>query len=80
MSALTDVFLPEIEDAAEITLAAWLKSPGDAVAAGEIIAEVLTDKANVEVPSPVAGRLVQRLVEEGAIIAHGQPIARVETA
>jgi pyruvate/2-oxoglutarate dehydrogenase complex dihydrolipoamide acyltransferase (E2) component len=80
MSALTDVFLPEIEGAAEITLAAWLKSPGDAVAAGEIIAEVLTDKANVEVPSPVAGRLAARLVEEGAIIAQGQPIARVETA
>jgi 2-oxoglutarate dehydrogenase E2 component (dihydrolipoamide succinyltransferase) len=72
-----EVAAPELEGAEEVTLATWLKQPGDHVEAGEVIAEVLTEKANVEVPAPVAGRLAARLVEEGATVAVGQPIARI---
>ena len=69
--------LPALEEPGEATLAAWLKQEGDRVAAGEIIAEVLTDKVNVEIASPLAGRLVARLVAEGEVVVAGQPIARV---
>jgi pyruvate/2-oxoglutarate dehydrogenase complex dihydrolipoamide acyltransferase (E2) component len=75
-----EIPVPEMEGATEVTLAAWLKQPGDPVAAEEVIAEVLTDKANVEIVSPVAGRLAAQLVEEGAVVAIGQPIARIATS
>jgi pyruvate dehydrogenase E2 component (dihydrolipoamide acetyltransferase) len=52
----TDVKLPELgEGVSEGELVKWLVKPGDSVKADQPIAEVLTDKATVEVPSPVAG-------------------------
>ena len=50
----------------EGTLVRWLKQPGDAVAAGEAIAEIETDKAAVELESPSEGLLGRHLVAEGA--------------
>lgn len=63
----------------EITLVVWLKHAGDHVEAGEVIAEALTEKANVEIESPVTGVLAATLVEEGALVQVGQAIARVES-
>ena len=79
MSAETqDIPMPRIgEDEDEYTIVAWLKRPGDEIAAGEAIAEAMTEKANVEVESPVAGVLEVILVEEEDTVAVGQPIARV---
>jgi pyruvate dehydrogenase E1 component beta subunit len=78
MSAETqDIPMPRIgEDEDEYPIVAWLKRPGDEIAAGEVIAEAMTEKANVEVESPVAGALEEILVEEDTV-AVGQPIARV---
>lgn len=76
-----DVLAPRIEDEEEIqevTLVAWLKQVGDEVAAGEPIAEVMTDKVNVEIESPSAGTLKEILVEEDGVIAVGQPVARIK--
>jgi pyruvate/2-oxoglutarate dehydrogenase complex dihydrolipoamide acyltransferase (E2) component len=73
-----DIPLPRIEGAqSEIVVAAWLKQPGDAVRAGEIVAEVSTDKVNVEITSPVTGVLEAILASEGAIVVEGTPLARV---
>jgi pyruvate dehydrogenase E2 component (dihydrolipoamide acetyltransferase) len=79
MSAETqNIPMPRIdEDEDEYTIVAWLKRPGDEIAAGEAIAEAMTEKANVEVESPVAGVLEEILVEEEDTVAVGQPIARV---
>ena len=79
MSAETqEIPMPRIgEDEDEYTIVAWLKRPGDEIAAGEAIAEAMTEKANVEVESPVAGVLEEILVEEEDTVAVGQPIARV---
>jgi pyruvate/2-oxoglutarate dehydrogenase complex dihydrolipoamide acyltransferase (E2) component len=49
----------------------WLKQPGDIVAADEGIAEIETDKATVELPSPASGRLGEHLFEEEALIPIG---------
>lgn len=62
-------------DVREAMIAAWLKSPGDVVAAGEVIAEAQTDKVNVEIPAPAAGTLDVLLVAEGAVVPVGTPIA-----
>jgi biotin carboxyl carrier protein len=73
-----DIPLPRIEGAqSEIVVAAWLKQPGDSVRAGEIVAEVSTDKVNVEIASPVTGVLEAILAGEGATVVEGAPLARV---
>src|SRR5215510_6700634 len=73
-----DIPLPRIEGAqSEIVVAAWLKQPGDSVLEGEIVAEVSTDKVNVEIASPVTGVLETILADEGATVVEGTPLARV---
>ena len=73
-----DIPLPRIEGSqGEIVVAAWLKQPGDPVKAGEIVAEVSTDKVNVEIASPVTGVLEAILAGEGATVVEGMSLARV---
>ena len=51
--------VPDIgEGIAEVELVAWHVQPGDAIVADQVVAELMTDKATVEVPSAVAGRVV----------------------
>src|SRR3954470_23386396 len=72
--------MPQLgESVAEGTIGRWLKQPGDWVAKDEPLAEIITDKVNAELPSPVAGRVEQLLVEEGATVGVGAEIARVAT-
>ncbi len=61
----------------EGTLARWLKQPGDPVSAGESIAEIETDKAAVEIESPVDGVLGRHLVAEGDLASVGAALVRV---
>jgi 2-oxoglutarate dehydrogenase E2 component (dihydrolipoamide succinyltransferase) len=76
-----DIPLPRIEGAqSEIVVTAWLKQPGDRVQTGEIVAEVSTDKVNVEITSPVTGVIEAILAAEGATVAEGTPLARVALA
>lgn len=69
--------MPELEGAEEITVGAWSKKKGDHVAEGETLMEVLTDKVNAEIPSPVSGVVEELLLAEGDPVKPGQPIARV---
>ncbi|HVN53776.1 MAG TPA: dihydrolipoamide acetyltransferase family protein [Anaerolineaceae bacterium] len=64
-------------DMAEGTLVRWVKAEGEAVSKGEILAEIETDKATVEVESPYSGVVQQQLVEQGAVVPVGSPIAIV---
>ena len=74
------VDLPHVgESVVEGIIARWLKRPGDVLAKYEPLVEVVTDKVTMEVPSPVAGVLSRILVEEGATVPMGTPIAEVET-
>ncbi|MFN3945875.1 MAG: 2-oxoglutarate dehydrogenase complex dihydrolipoyllysine-residue succinyltransferase [Allosphingosinicella sp.] len=75
----TEVTVPTLgESITEATLGAWLKQPGDPVAADEPIASLETDKVAVEVPSPVAGTMGEHLVSEGDTVEVGAAIARIE--
>ncbi len=72
-----DVTMPELgESVTEGTITQWLKSVGDKVEVDEPLLEVSTDKVDTEIPSPVAGTLVEILANEddtvdvGAVIAH----------
>lgn len=68
--------LPAIgEGVVEGEIVRWLKQPGDSVAANEPVVEVMTDKATVEIPSPLAAILQEIRAEEGVIAEVGEVIA-----
>lgn len=70
--------MPQLgESISEGVISKWLKKPGDLVEKYEPICEVETDKVNAEVPSTIAGTIEEILVEEGATIAVGQLICRI---
>ncbi len=64
-------------DMAEGTLVRWVIAEGDPVERGEVLAEIETDKATVEVESQVSGVVHKHLVQEGTAVPVGQPIAVV---
>src|SRR3954452_19368192 len=63
---------------AEGTIVEWRKRPGDWVEADEPICDVTTDKIDVEIPAPAAGRVESILVEPGNTVAVGTPLARID--
>ncbi|MHB2253099.1 2-oxoglutarate dehydrogenase, E2 component, dihydrolipoamide succinyltransferase [Corynebacterium aurimucosum] len=74
----TDVEMPELgESVTEGTITQWLKSVGDTVEVDEPLLEVSTDKVDTEIPSPVAGTLVEILAEEDDTVDVGAVIARI---
>ena len=62
-------------DMAEGTLVRWVKKEGDSVNKGDVLAEIETDKATVEVESGFSGIVARQLVAEGSIVPIGTPIA-----
>ena len=73
---MPEVNMPRLSDTMqEGTITRWLKKPGDTIKKGDIIAEVETDKANMEVEAYDAGTLEQILVNEGDTAPIGQVIA-----
>lgn len=73
--------MPEVgETVTEGTIERWLKKPGDQIEKYEPIVEINTDKVNVELPSPVNGKLVEILAQEGETVAVGAPLATLEPA
>ena len=67
-------------DMAEGTLVRWVKKVGETINKGEVLAEIETDKATVEVESTAAGVVRLLLVEQGAVVPVNSPIAVVGTA
>jgi pyruvate dehydrogenase E2 component (dihydrolipoamide acetyltransferase) len=59
-------------------IAAWLKKVGDPVERGEVIAEIETDKATVEMESLQSGTLVEIVAEVGSELPVGDVIAYIE--
>ncbi len=77
--AVTPVTMPQLgESVTEGTIGKWLKQPGDSVEKYESIAEVITDKVNAEIPSPVSGVIKELKVEEGATVPVGTEILSIE--
>jgi pyruvate dehydrogenase E2 component (dihydrolipoamide acetyltransferase) len=78
---MAGVAIPSIGVAMEeALLVKWHKQPGDEVAQDEPVAEIETDKATMDLESPVAGVLGSHLFEEGAIVAVGTVIVEILAA
>jgi pyruvate dehydrogenase E2 component (dihydrolipoyllysine-residue acetyltransferase) len=67
-------------DMAEGTLVRWVKKEGETINKGDVLAEIETDKATVEVESSASGVVRKLLVDEGAVVPISTPIAVVGTA
>jgi 2-oxoisovalerate dehydrogenase E2 component (dihydrolipoyl transacylase) len=71
--------LPDVgEGVAEAELVEWMVKPGDNVMEDQVLAAVMTDKATVEIPSPVIGKVIWVGAKAGEIVAVGSPIVRLE--
>lgn len=76
----TTVKMPRVADSADtVTVVEWDRAVGDEVRAGDILLRVETDKAIVELPSPVSGVITKILVAVDSDVSTGTPIAVLET-
>src|SRR5579863_7812499 len=81
MTELREFKLPDVgEGLTEADIVAWHVKPGDQVEDGQIIVEIETAKAVVELPSPWDGTVTRLLAEEGQTVDVGTPIIAVEVA
>ena len=70
--------LPDVgEGLTEAEVVAWRVAPGDTVAVNDVVVEVETAKATVELPTPYAGRVVALLVEPGRPVPVGTPLIAI---
>src|SRR5258708_5654741 len=77
---MSEVTMPRLSDTMqEGTIAHWLKKAGDEVKKGDILAEVETDKATMDLEAYEAGTLQQILVQEGETVPIGQAVALIGT-
>lgn len=75
---MEEIFVPALGMAMEeATLVEWLRQPGDAIAAGDLIAVIDTDKSTVEIEAETAGTLGPHLFEAGSTVPVGTAIAHV---
>ncbi|HZT98291.1 MAG TPA: dihydrolipoamide acetyltransferase family protein [Ktedonobacteraceae bacterium] len=77
---MPEITMPRLSDTMEEgTIARWLKKPGDKVSKGDILGEIETDKATMDLEAYESGVLEQILVQEGETVPIGQAIAVVGT-
>ena len=76
---IIEIVMPQMGvSVAEGTIVEWSKRPGDWVERDETVCLVTTDKIDVEIPSPAAGRLAKILVEPGDTVDVGTPLAELD--
>src|SRR6478672_12794279 len=73
--------MPDIgEGIAEVELVEWRIRAGDEVKEDQVVADVMTDKATVEIPSPVHGKVLELGGQPGQLMAVGSELVRIEVA
>lgn len=76
---MIEIKVPELgESITEGTISAWIKKEGDAVTQGDVIAEIETDKVNLEISADADGVLAKLLKEEGTNVEIGEVIATLD--
>src|SRR5436190_15343663 len=76
---MTAIKVPPLgESIVEATVSRWLKKEGDAVAPGDTLVELETDKITVEVPAMTAGVLKSRSRAEGDVVKVDEVLAEIE--
>lgn len=76
-----ELLMPDLgEGITEGEVARWLVKPGDAVAEDQVVLEVMTDKATVEIPCRYSGAVAEILAKVGDVVAVGQVVMRLSGA
>lgn len=76
---MAEIIMPKLSDTMEDgVVVRWLKGIGEAVSSGEVVAEIETDKATMELESLENGVLSEIFVEEGQRVSVGQPMAAID--
>lgn len=71
--------MPDIgEGIAQVELVEWFVKVGDTVTEDQVVADVMTDKATVEIPSPVSGKVLALGGQPGEVMAVGSELIRIE--
>ncbi|MBE0639153.1 MAG: 2-oxo acid dehydrogenase subunit E2 [Bacteroidales bacterium] len=74
-----EIIMPKMgESIIEATITKWMKQPGDSVQEDDSLAEIATDKVDSEIPSPVEGKVLQLLYNEGDVVPVGKVIAIIQ--
>lgn len=77
---MSEITMPRLSDTMqEGTIARWLKKPGDEIKKGDVLAEIETDKATMDLEAYEAGTLHQILAQEGETVPIGQVVALIGT-
>ncbi|MCL1920590.1 MAG: E3 binding domain-containing protein [Kiritimatiellaeota bacterium] len=72
---MTKIIIPQLDaNLVDVTITRWRKQVGDAIAAGEIVADLTTDKAAYELESPASGTLLAVIAAEKSIVLAGSAI------
>jgi pyruvate dehydrogenase E2 component (dihydrolipoyllysine-residue acetyltransferase) len=75
---MAEVTMPRLSDTMqEGTIATWLKKPGEQVSKGDVLAQIETDKATMDLTAFEAGTLQEILAPEGTTVEIGKPVARI---
>ncbi len=76
-----EIKVPQLpESVTDATLVAWRKQAGDTVQRDETLADLETDKVVLEVPAPADGVMTKILVQDGATVASGDLLAKLDSA
>lgn len=77
-----EVELPELvdDDSVESTISSWYVEDGEMIEEGEDLVEVTTSKDVYNIPSPVSGKLIETISQEGDVVRVGDTIAIIETS
>ena len=74
-----EVTAPEVgPNVTEITIVQWHKEVGDPIEQGEVLVEIMTDKVNQEMESPVSGTVLEILYGKDEVVRVGEVMARIE--
>ena len=80
MATIETILLPDVGNFDQIPVIEILAQPGDTIEKDQSLLTLETDKATMEIPTPVAGVLVEWLVKLGDKVSKGMPIAKFELA
>jgi len=74
-----NIILPAMSDQmTEAELLTWKVNVGDEVKKGDVIAEIATDKVDMDLDSPFDGKIVKLVAEEGSMLNVGETLAEIE--
>ena len=76
---IVEIKVPEVgPNVTEATIVKWCKQVNDPIQESEVLAEIMTEKVNTEIESPVSGIVFEILYPKEAVVRVGEVIARIE--